>query len=67
MSEILGVGSRVNHPSLGAGVVIRLHKAAYDVVFMMHGKKLVGKDYSAWEVIEKMEPEKELYNMYIRI
>ncbi len=56
MSEILGVGSRVNHPSYGTGVVTKLHGAAYDVVFHMHGKKLVGKDYTAWDIIEAVEP-----------
>jgi hypothetical protein len=30
-TQILGIGSRVNHPSDGQGVVIRLHKIAYEV------------------------------------
>ena len=32
--QLLGVGSRVNHPAFGEGVVIRLHLAAYDVCFL---------------------------------
>lgn len=60
MSELLGIGSRVNHPSYGTGVVTKLHGAAYDVVFTMHGKKLVGKEYSDWEVVERIEPQESV-------
>lgn len=54
--ELLGVGSRINHPSYGAGVVIRLHKKVYDVCFIEHGLKIVSKDFAV-EVIERIEPE----------
>jgi len=50
--EILGIGSRVNHPAYGDGVVIRLHKAAYECSFMTYGIKMVGKEYDKWQVIE---------------
>ena len=55
--EILGVGSRINHPAYGHGVIIRLHKAAYDVCFMDYGVKMVGKDYNKWIVIESVPAE----------
>lgn len=54
--NILGVGSRIKHPSFGSGVVIRLHKRIYDVCFVEVGIKPVSKDFSV-EVIEKIEPE----------
>ncbi len=53
--ELLGVGSRVKHPAYGDGVIIRLHPAAYEVAFMVYGLKNVGKDYTLWEVIERIE------------
>ncbi|MTB53105.1 hypothetical protein [Lewinella sp. W8] len=53
----LGVGSRVRHPAFGDGVIIKRYKAAYDVTFMIHGIKSVGKDYDKWEVLEAIEPE----------
>lgn len=56
-TQILGVGSRVTHPAMGEGVIIRLHKAAYEVCFHTYGIKHVAKDYSAWDVIEVIEPE----------
>lgn len=48
----LGIGSRVKHPAYGDGVVIRLHKMAYDVCFMLYGIKEVGRTYDKWEVVE---------------
>ena len=56
-SEILGVGSRVKHPAYGEGAVTCLYAAAYDVCFMQFGVKTIGKDYKAWEVIDRIEPE----------
>ncbi|MCB0584704.1 MAG: hypothetical protein KDD06_05180, partial [Phaeodactylibacter sp.] len=55
--QLLGIGSRVRHPAYGDGAVIRLHKAAYDVCFMLYGIKQVGKDYEKWEIIEAVTPE----------
>ena len=54
--DILGVGSRIQHPSYGAGVVIQVHKRIYEVCFIEHGIKSVAKDFSV-EVIERIEPE----------
>ncbi|MBK9335221.1 MAG: hypothetical protein IPM98_01025 [Lewinellaceae bacterium] len=52
MSQLLGIGSRVKHPAYGDGVIVRLHVAAYEVCFIQYGLKMVGKDYSAWQVVE---------------
>lgn len=54
--ELLGVGSRIEHPSFGVGVVIRLHKRIYDVCFIEGGIKPVSKDF-VLEVIDRVEPE----------
>jgi hypothetical protein len=54
--EILGVGSRVNHTIYGKGVVIHIHKRAYEICFMEGGIKTVSKD-NALEIIEKIESE----------
>lgn len=59
-NNILGVGSRVKHPAYGDGVVIGLDVAAYKVVFMTYGVKLVGKEYDSWEIIEKIEAENDI-------
>lgn len=60
MSEeltILGVGSRVNHPAYGSGVIVGIDVAAYKVVFIQHGLKIVGKHYNSWDVIEAIKEE----------
>jgi hypothetical protein len=54
--ELLGVGSRMKHPSFGLGVVIRLHKRIYDVCFLEVGIKPVSKDFVV-DVIDRVEPE----------
>ena len=54
--ELLGIGSRVKHPSFGSGVVIRLNNRSYDVCFIDSGVRPIVKDV-AMEVIERKEPE----------
>lgn len=60
LPSTLGVGSRVRHPGYGDGVIIRLHKAAYDVCFMLYGIKQVGREYSNWEIIESVPAEEQI-------
>ena len=55
--NFLGIGSRVKHPAYGDGVIIRLHVAAYEVCFVQFGLKMVGKEYSNWEVVERIPTE----------
>lgn len=52
----LGVGSRVKHPSYGAGAVIRVHRRVYEICFIAEGIKTVSKDF-VMEVIERIEPD----------
>lgn len=57
MSVILGIGSRVKHPAFGDGVVVGAEVVAYKVCFITYGIKLVGKEYSSWEIIEKIDAD----------
>lgn len=59
-NTLLGIGSRVKHPAFGDGVVIRLHKEAYDVSFMLYGVKQVGKTYDKWEIVEAVPAQEEV-------
>jgi len=59
-TQVLGIGSRVKHPAFGDGVVIRLHKIAYEVCFMTYGIKSVTKENPNWEIIEAIEAREEL-------
>ena len=60
MDQLLGIGSRVKHPAFGDGVVLRLHVAAYEVCFIQFGIKMVGIDYTAWQVVEAIPPEESV-------
>ena len=60
MEGILGVGSRVKHPAFGDGVVIGIDVAAYTVCFITYGIKLVGKEYSAWTIVERIAPVEQV-------
>ena len=57
MDQLLGIGSRVKHPAFGDGVIVRLHVPAYEVCFIQFGLKMVGKDYSGWQVVEAVPAE----------
>ena len=56
----LGIGSRVNHPAYGDGVIIGLEPKVYRVCFTKYGIKPLGKEYKSWEIIEAVESEKAL-------
>jgi hypothetical protein len=60
MDNVLGIGSRVRHPAFGDGVVISADVAAYRVCFITYGIKLVGKEYSAWEIIERIPADEKV-------
>lgn len=60
MQELLGIGSRVKHPAYDKGVIIRLHKEAYEVCFFTYGIKMVGKHYNEWEIIEAIPSPEEI-------
>ncbi len=57
MANILGIGSRVKHPAFGDGVVIGAEVVAYKVCFITYGIKSVGKEYSSWEIIDRVEAD----------
>lgn len=55
--QTLGIGSRVRHPAYGDGAIIRLYPNAYQVCFMLYGLKDIGKQFTQWEVIERIESD----------
>ena len=58
--ELLGVGSRISHPSYGDGVVIKLNPENYEICFMTYGIKQISKDFDRLSIIEKVEPSEEV-------
>jgi hypothetical protein len=61
MEELtLGIGSRVKHPEFGAGVIIQVSAEAYEIIFMEHGWRKLSRSYEGLEVIDAMEPDRDL-------
>lgn len=54
MKSILGIGSRIDHPQYGKGVVTNTTAKQYWVTFMDHGLETIDVD-SEFEVIEATE------------
>lgn len=57
--ETLGVGSRIRHPEHGIGVVIMVHKRAYDVCYVDKGVRGLLKDTHI-EVIDRVPTDTEV-------
>jgi hypothetical protein len=59
-NQTLGIGSRVKHPAFGEGVITKINVAAYEVCFIQHGLKPVGREYDKWEIIEAIPANSEV-------
>lgn len=57
MSDILGIGSRVRHNIHGKGVIISHDTDNYQVCFVDNGIMPIGRSYTGWDVIERVQPE----------
>jgi len=61
MEEIyLGIGSRVNHPEFGNGVVIQVRPDTYEIAFIDLGIKQIKRSFQNFEIIEATEEERDL-------
>jgi hypothetical protein len=59
-NQLLGIGSRVRHSAYGEGAIIRILPNAYQVCFMEFGIKDIGKHFTDWVIIERIESEEEV-------
>jgi len=63
MIKILGIGSRINHPELGKGVVTNVSNKEYWVTFIENGLETIPLD-STFEVIEASENEVDTISLF---
>ncbi len=63
MEQILGIGSRINHPKYGKGVVTNTTSKLYWVTFIENGLETIPVD-SKFEVIEAAEDEVDSVSFY---
>ncbi len=59
-TEILGIGSRVNHSEYGFGVVIQVKAASYLITFKEHGIREILKTADNLEIIDLIEQPDDL-------
>lgn len=61
MEELtMGIGSRVQHPEFGKGVVIQVYADSYEITFIDYGRKQILKTFSDLEVLDYVAPEMDL-------
>ncbi len=61
MDEInLGIGSRVQHPQFGKGVIIQVRSDAWEITFIENGTRLIQRNFSDLKIIEAVETPEEM-------
>ena len=60
---ILGIGSRINHPEYGKGVVTNVTSKMYWVTFIENGLETIDVD-EEFEIIEAAEDEVDSVSFY---
>lgn len=64
MSTIsLGIGSRVNHPDYGDGVIVQVKPEEYVITFMQHGMREIERTYDRFTVIDANEMDNDLVSL----
>jgi hypothetical protein len=56
----LGIGSRIQHPQYGKGVIIQVLPTVYEVTFIESGTRQVLRDFDGLEVIEAVETPSDM-------
>ena len=63
MNSILGIGSRINHPEYGKGVVTNVTSTMYWVTFIENGLETIPVD-DDFEILEAVEDEVDTVSFY---
>ncbi|MDR0566791.1 MAG: hypothetical protein LBG47_07135 [Prevotellaceae bacterium] len=58
--DVIGIGSRVEHPQFGKGVVIQVRSDAYEITFWETGVKIIGRDYGQLKVVDAVETPSDM-------
>lgn len=59
-TENLGIGSRINHPKFGGGVIVEVDASNYKIYFSSNGEvKTIARDFANIEVAQKVEMDFE--------
>ncbi|MGL4955963.1 MAG: hypothetical protein ACRC9X_02150 [Bacteroidales bacterium] len=58
--ETLGIGSRIEHPQFGKGVVVQVRTDMYEITFWDCGTKIIGRDYEGLKIIDAVETPSDI-------
>lgn len=58
--NILGIGSRVQHPQFGKGVIIQVRTDAWEITFIENGTRVIQRNFEGLKVIEAVESPSEM-------
>ena len=61
--KLLGIGSRINHPEFGKGVVTNVSSQHYWVTFMENGLETIDLD-ADFEVVERAEDDVDTVSLF---
>lgn len=56
----MGVGSRVQHPQFGKGVIIQVRLDSWEITFIENGTRIIQRDFDGLKVIEAVETPTEM-------
>ena len=56
----LGIGSRVEHPEFGKGVIIQVYNDNYEITFMDYGVKSIARSFENLKVLDYRGSEDDL-------
>ena len=59
-NQSVGIGTIVNHPEFGKGVIIQLSSDAYEVTFIDHGIKKIMRTYEGLEIITPVDEDYDI-------
>lgn len=58
--QILGIGSRVEHPQFGKGVIIQVRTDAWEITFIENGTRIIKRDFQGLRVMEAVDTPSDL-------
>jgi hypothetical protein len=64
IDKILGIGSVIQHPEFGEGVVINVKSATYLISFLNHDTKEIAHRFPGLEIIREEEPNEDMVSLY---
>ena len=57
---VLGIGSRVEHPQFGKGVIIQVRSDAWEITFIENGTRIIQRDFTGMRVLEAVETPSDI-------